>query len=296
VSRGVINGVICIILLSPVLVWGQSATVEENTIRPPLISHEELQRRLHKPGLRLLDARTRAEYEKGHIPTAVWVDVKAAEKLAVRPDGLTDHTAWEAWTASLSLGPDIEVFVYDGQRQLEAARTWWLLRYLGLNRVGLIDGNFPLWQGAGRPVSSKFPTISPSPLKVNFRFDRLATRNEVCAVISQGGARIIDARSEPEFTGKEKRSSRVGHIPGACLLEWSELVDRNGQFLAPDTLRSRLAKQGIRLDEPVITHCQSGGRASVDTFVLERLGIRARNYYLGWSDWGNAAETPVEVK
>jgi thiosulfate/3-mercaptopyruvate sulfurtransferase len=43
----------------------------------------------------------------------------------------------------------------------------------------------------------------------------------------------------------------------------------------------------------VITHCQGGGRASVDAFALERLGFPTRNYYVGWSDWGNAEDTPV---
>jgi thiosulfate/3-mercaptopyruvate sulfurtransferase len=50
-----------------------------------------------------------------------------------------------------------------------------------------------------------------------------------------------------------------------------------------------------RLERLVITHCQGGGRASVDAFVFERLGFPTRNYYLGWSDWGNAADTPVET-
>jgi 3-mercaptopyruvate sulfurtransferase SseA len=27
---------------------------------------------------------------------------------------------------------------------------------------------------------------------------------------------------------------------------------------------------------------------------MERLGFPTRNYYPGWSDWGNTDETPVE--
>jgi 3-mercaptopyruvate sulfurtransferase SseA len=41
--------------------------------------------------------------------------------------------------------------VYDANRQLDAARLWWLLRYLGVGQVGLIDGGFPLWEKQGRP-------------------------------------------------------------------------------------------------------------------------------------------------
>ena len=58
---------------------------------------------------------------------------------------------------------------------------------------------------------------------------------------------------------------------------------------------AKLTEAGVQPGEPVITHCQGGGRASVDAFVLERLGSPARNSYLGWGDWGNAAETPVET-
>jgi hypothetical protein len=35
-----------------------------------------------------------------------------------------------------------------------------------------------------------------------------------------------------------------------------------------------------------------GCRASADAFVFERLGLPTRNYYLGWSGWGNAKDTP----
>jgi thiosulfate/3-mercaptopyruvate sulfurtransferase len=79
-------------------------------------------------------------------------------------------------------------------------------------------------------------------------------------------------------------------------LEWNNLVDKEGRFSDEPALRAKLARAGVGPDGPVITHCQGGGRASVNTFVLERLGFKARNYYLGWSDWGNADDTPVKVE
>jgi thiosulfate/3-mercaptopyruvate sulfurtransferase len=50
-----------------------------------LASLGDLQKRLDDPAPRLLDARRRSDYEKGHIPGAVWVDVKAAGALTARP-------------------------------------------------------------------------------------------------------------------------------------------------------------------------------------------------------------------
>jgi len=258
---------------------------------------DEVQRRLAAPvaNLRLLDPRPRAEYDKGHLPGAVWVDVKAAETLAGRPGGLADADAWSAWVAPLAVGPESDVLVYDGDRQLAAARVWWLLRYLGFDRVGLVDGNIKLWASEGRPVSTEPARVEPRPARITFRPDRHATRPEVLAALAGQGARVVDARTEGEYTGAQARSKRGGHIPTACRIEWTDLVRPDGRFLDEPALRARVDRAGLRPGEPVITHCQGGGRASVDAFVFERFGFPTKNYYLGWSDWGNADETPVAV-
>ena len=261
-----------------------------------LVSLGDLQARLEDPDLRLLDARPRADYEKGHLPGAVWVDAKAVEAMAARPGALTDRGAWEAWVRPLGIGPRMTVLVYDANRQLDAARLWWLLSYLGVERVGLVDGGFPLWASQGRPVSTKATQTEPRPFPVTFRSGRWASRPDVLAALGAKSARIVDARTEAEYTGRDRRSKRGGHVPAACHLEWSNLVRQDGRFLAEPELRARLEKAGVRPGEPVITHCQGGGRASVDAFVLERLGFKTRNYYLGWSDWGNADDTPVKVE
>jgi thiosulfate/3-mercaptopyruvate sulfurtransferase len=278
------------IVVSGIVLAGVPARGEPSAL---LVSFDALQERLDAPDLRLLDARSRDDYEKGHIPGAVWVDAKAAQAIAARPGGLTDRAAWEAWVAPLGIGPKTEVLIYDGNRQLDPARLWGLLRSLGVERVGLLDGNFPLWRKEHRPVSTEVPSVAPRPFEVRFHTGRYATRGDVLAAIRAGQARIIDARSEAEYTGEKKSSRRGGHIPAACHLEWSDLVDKDGRFLDEKALRARLEALGVRPGEPVITHCQGGGRASVDAFALERLSFPTRNYYVGWSDWGNAEDTPV---
>ena len=260
-----------------------------------LMTFDALQERLNTPSLRLLDARPRADYEKAHIPGAAWVDAKAVEKLAARPGGLEDKDAWQAWIAPLGITPQTEVLIYDAKRQLDAARLWWLLCYLGVEKVGLIDGSFPLWQRQGRQVATEITKVDPKPFRVTFRTDKHATRSEVLEAMKAKSAQIIDARSASEYSGTELRSKRGGHIPSACSLEWANLVDQDGRFLDETSLRAKLERSGVKPGEPVITHCQGGGRASVDVFVMERLGFPTRNYYLGWSDWGNTEETPVET-
>ena len=268
-------------------------SAEPPTGPPRLLGFDALQSRLSNAKLRLLDVRARVDYDRGHIPGAIWVDSKAAQALASKPGGLTDRESWQRWVAPLGIGPESEVIVIDGKRQLDAARTWWLLRYLGVDKVGLVDGNLPLWANQKRPVTTESSGVEPGPFRVAFRRTRIATRDDVLAALNAGSDSFVDARSAEEYSGAKKSSKRGGHIPSACHLEWSDLVDNDGRFLEASALRSRLEKSGIKPGAPVITHCQGGGRASVDAFVLERLGFPARNYYQGWSDWGNAEETPI---
>jgi thiosulfate/3-mercaptopyruvate sulfurtransferase len=281
-------------LLIPVIITTSTLAVEPKPQAALLVSFDDLQKRLDAPNLRLLDVRSKADYEKAHLPGAIWVNSKAVEKLAARPGALTDRAAWEAWIAPLGIGSDTEVLIYDANRQLDAARLWWLLSYLGVEKVGLIEGNFPLWSREGRPTTTRVPSVEARPFMIIFRSERHATRGDVLEALKRTGSdRVIDARSEAEHTGVVKRSKRGGHIPTACPLEWSHLVDDDGRFLNESAVRAKLAQIGVKPGEPVITHCQGGGRASVDAFVFERLGLPTRNYYLGWSDWGNADDTPV---
>lgn len=278
------------------LMTSLSPAGEAKENRARLTSFAELEKRIGDSDLRILDARPRADYEKGHIPGAIWVDAKEAGAIASKPGALNDQEAWETWLTPLGIGPETEVLVYEGGRQLDAARLWWLLSYLGVERVGLLNGNFPLWAEENRPVTTDEPRVEPKPFKVVFQDEKYATRDKVLAAIGAESTAILDVRSDDEFAGTRRLSKRGGHVPSACHLEWINLVDENGRFLDEPAAREKLAKAGVAGDGPVITHCQSGGRSSVSAFVLDWLGFQAQNYYQGWSDWGNAEDTPVTTE
>jgi thiosulfate/3-mercaptopyruvate sulfurtransferase len=261
---------------------------------PLLVSFKELEQKLKDPHLRLLDCQTRDNYDKGHLPGAVWVDTKQLETQAAKPEGLNDQAFWEKWGSSLGIDAESTVLIYDSRRQLDAARVWFFLRWIGVQKVGLVNGGYPLWSHEKRPTTTVVPKVPPIPFQVHFNPQISATRKDVSQALADHSAAILDARSAGEFSGADRKSKRGGHIPSACHLEWTNLVDEEGRFLERDLLKQRIEKSGIPARAEVITHCQGGGRASVNTFALELVGFRARNYYLGWSDWGNQEATAVE--
>ena len=283
-----------LVLLISFAAFGPARTSAAEPSFQVLASFDEMidfQRRVD--GSVLLDVRPRADYDAGHVPNAIWVDIQRAEEIAARPGGLTDRDAWLDWIAPLGLYPGVRVQIMDGARQLDAARVWFLLRYLGVEPVGLINGNFPLWKAQRREMTREVSERPDLTFPVDFQRDRLATRDDVLNSLQSNDAQIIDARSIEEWAGTKMRSKRGGHIPTACRIEWSDLVDQEGKFLPRAKLQTRFNQAGLRPGEPVITHCQSGGRASLDAFVAEMLGYPTRNYYMSWSDWGNADDTPI---
>jgi thiosulfate/3-mercaptopyruvate sulfurtransferase len=268
---------------------------DEPARRPPLLlTQDALQHRLNDNHIRLLDVRSREAYEKGHVPGAVWVDVKELQALT-RPEAFADKDAWARGLAPLAIDNESEVYVYDDDRQHIAGRVWWLLSYAGVSHVGLIDGGFPLWEREKRPVSSELTRVEPHAFAVNFHARRAVSRDEVRSAIGDSKVQIVDARSAAEYRGEKKpqNGGRAGHIPSARSLDLYRLVDADGRFLSAEAQRELLARAGIATDRPVIVYSQAGSRSGGVVFALRRLGIPARHYFSGLSDWASDPSAPI---
>jgi thiosulfate/3-mercaptopyruvate sulfurtransferase len=234
----------------------------------------------------ILDARPKQAYEEGHIQGAIWWDTSVGgEKIDASK------------LAKAGIAATARVVVYDDGNGKDAARLWWRLKYSGQEKVALLNGGMAAWQAAGGKLSTETPQVKEIDLQERVLTKRLATRDDVLGVLKDKSAQIVDARSEKEYCGETKQAKRAGAIPGGVNLEWSDLIDvKTRKFKSADDLTKVFKDAGIDLDKPLVTYCQSGGRASVMAFGLELMGAKnVRNYYKSWSEWGNDADVPVEV-
>jgi thiosulfate/3-mercaptopyruvate sulfurtransferase len=207
---------------------------------------------LNEPGLRVLDVRALADYLKGHIPRAVWVNVKDWQQLGSKEGGLHDRQAWSETVGRLGVGNDTAVVVY-GSSLPDAARIWWSLKYLGLPKVAILDGGWDLWTWQNRPSESGSPRVEVVKFEPEFQADRLEEMASLRRSVDSRAVTVIDARSAREFTGEEVRGDRGGHIAGAKHLEWKELLTKDGRFQSPDQLRQLFRKRGIEPDQTTVT-------------------------------------------
>ncbi|WP_197443224.1 sulfurtransferase [Lignipirellula cremea] len=258
-----------------------------------LIQADQLKAKLVEAKVRLVDVRATDEYQKAHLPGATGVDLAAWKTKALAKDGLHDVEFWSQAVRSLGINADSTVVVYGGGIT-DAARVWWLLKYVGVNQVLLLDGGLPAWTRAGFPLSAQKTEPAASTFTAKFQADRLAEMSDLLKARDSGDWQIMDARSPGEFTGAKLAGSRAGRMPGALHLEWSDLLAEDGRFLDREALRLLLAEQGFQPDATIVTHCYSGGRASVNALALELAGYpQVKNYYCGWSEYSAAPEAPV---
>src|SRR6266446_9516538 len=244
---------------------------------------------------RILDARPKSDYQTSHIPNAVWVDHDAWSKTFAQGQ---DVKQWQQLLGRLGINTDTRVLIYDAQSTNRAARIWWILRYWGIRDVKLLNGGWKGWVAAHGPTTQDVPKIEATEVALTPHPERLATKDLLMKSLQKREGRpvqIIDARSESEYCGEADTAKRNGAIPGAIHKEWTEVIDKKNQrFKSPQELAELFEEAGIKLDQPSVTYCQSGGRAAVMAFALELMGAKdVSNYYKSWAEWGNAENTPV---
>ena len=263
-----------------------------------LISTEWLAAELGARDLRVIDASlhlpdaardARAEYEAGHIPGALFLDLAEFKDFPA-------EAVFASRMRALGVGDGNRIVVYDDSALHSAARAWWLLRSFGARHVALLDGGLAKWRVEGRPLESAAPEFRLSHFTARADTGALARMADVADVRD---AQIVDARSAARFAGSEpepRPGLAGGHIPGSRNLPQGQLFAADGTWKRGEDLRAAFAAAGVDVDRPMITTCGSGVTAAVLSFGAHLLGARDVRLYDGsWAEWGADETTPKAV-
>jgi thiosulfate/3-mercaptopyruvate sulfurtransferase len=243
-----------------------------------------------------LDGRPgRREYERGHIPGAVFVDLEECLAGAPSPQAgrhpLPDPETFARGMARAGIGDRDVVVAYDDAGGVIAARLVWLLRATG-HDAALLDGGLTAWVGdleRGPGPAPAPASFTPAPWPA----ERLASIDEAA---DSAAHVVIDARQRERYRGKtpDPVDPRSGHIPGARSLPCRENLDADGRFLPVDELRRRFAAVGVGPGASVISYCGSGVTACHNLLAMEHAGLGEGRLYAGsWSQWAADASRPA---
>lgn len=241
----------------------------------------------------------RQDYEVGHLPGAVYVDLDTELSSPPGRGGrhpLPDPDALQAVLRAAGVREDHPVVAYDTADGSVAARAWWLLRWAGHSKVAVLDGGFAAWTAEHRPVTTDVPTPAPGDITVRPGSMPTLTADEAAAFPAAGA--LLDARAPERYRGEtEPVDPRAGHIPGALNAPTSGHT-AGGRWLPATALADRFAALGVGPDRPVAAYCGSGVTASSVVLALEAAGVTSPDnpaalYPGSWSEWSNDPDRPA---
>lgn len=277
----------------------------------------------------------RVAYEAGHLPGAIYMDLDRDLSAPVTEHGgrhpLPDWNMFAAKLGQAGISRDHAVVTYDDQGGAMASRFWWMLRYLGHQKVYVMDRGFSAWKAAGYPVETLGNETTPK-TSVNSLSDTLVhaksttfvatpqphmvvSMAEVRAKLGNPQVSLIDSREHRRYLGLEEPIDKAaGHIPGARNAFWKESLTADGAWRSADELKSRFSsfrdQQQSHVAPPhdlqqshvapphdqqeIIVYCGSGVTACPNVLALEEAGFRNVRLYAGsWSDWISYTDNPI---
>ncbi|KGE16893.1 sulfurtransferase [Paenibacillus wynnii] len=273
----------------------------------PIVSTRWLLARMYEPELVIVDCRFvlsdpeagRIAYTADHIPGAIYLHLEEQLSAPVGSHGgrhpLPDVTELAQVFSKVGMNKDSIVVAYDDQGGAYASRLWWLLRYLGHERVYVMDEGYSAWKNAKFPVSDHQAVRIPSQFVADVQQDMVVGVEDVQEVVRNGGPLIIDSREHRRYLGLEEPiDAKAGHIPGAINKFWKDVLDEQGRWKKADALKEQFAD--IEQEQEVIVYCGSGVTACPNVLALTQAGYKNVKLYAGsWSDWisyeGNAVTT-----
>ena len=273
-----------------------------------LVSTDWLQSNLPKDDLRVVDCRWRMEtpgegrreYEGGHIPGAVHLDV---EEHLSRKEGpgrhpLPTRQEFDAAMSGIGVDRETQVIVYDDGKGAPAARLWWLLRYYGHEKVSVLDGGWSLWVKEERPTATEIPEYPKTKFAARPKRKWVVDKEAVDSLREDPEVLLIDARAPERYRGEvEPIYPRAGHIPGSENLPFFTTIDpETGLFLTPEKLHAAFEKMGAGQAKTIICYCGSGITACTNLLALSLTGRDAKLYEGSFSDWSRDANLPVATR
>ena len=274
-----------------------------------LINVDELHAQLPPPACRVVDCRFKLlqpaqgqeEYERGHIPGASYANLDndlagpVSDSSGRHP--LPSATEFAATLSAWGIDDNSQVVVYDGASGAIAARLWWMLKWLGHERVAVLNGGFAAWQEGAYEVSDVVESVSPSSFQAQPNADLIVSTAELEEAMHAGNLpMLIDARDRARYAGEvEPIDSAAGHVPGSVNHPFSESVDEKGVWKSDEELRDSWSEVlGADPERPFVAMCGSGVTACHLALSAALAGYRLPRLYVGsWSEWIRDPGRPI---
>jgi thiosulfate/3-mercaptopyruvate sulfurtransferase len=271
----------------------------------PLVTTEWLADNLMDEDIRIIDCsyfleksknglilrNERAEWEKGHIPNSIYIDLsdELSDKSSKLPFMMPPEAQFERIMSEKGIGNNHTVITYDRGKMTWASRVRIMFLSLGFKNVAVLDGGWNKWTKEDKLVSSNNKPYDRTDFNASKTVSRIFTdKNDILKTIEDGSAVIINALDKVDYM--------EGHIPGSINIPFAALIDEETNcFLPADSLKEIYEKAGIKKEDRIITYCGGGIAASSGATALMLAGFDNVSVYDGsMSEWISDPDLPIE--
>jgi len=289
----------CCICLGLALAVSSAHAEKEKMASPLFVDAQYLMD--HHDQVVVVDARSEKAYNKSHIPGAVSAPWQPFTHMAGKPG----DPGWGVLLPKKKLAVKIGALGIDGSKPLvvyadpagwgEDGRFVWMAMMAGIENVRILDGGIAAWKKAGG-WTTREPTSPPSLEMVINQWDESLDATTDWIRANQNQIKIVDSRSPSEFNGAKKYGeSRGGHLPGAILISFDTMFEKNGILKSPEELTRLFQSAGLQTEDPIVTYCTAGIRSAHMALVLRMTGFaKARNYDSSFYEWAGMKDLPLE--
>lgn len=265
-----------------------------------LMDPAEVENVLGDPEWIILDCRIKKLYDAEHIPGAIHLGDGCRSALRDGTERVLPPSELEKVLGNAGISNDTHLVIYaDAKTLVFATVGFWILEYLGHDKVHLLDGGIDSWKAAGKQVVREQTKRAPAVFRARPNPAMIASTSYMVEIAkgNAGDVQMIDCRSEKEFQGRDIRALRGGHLPRTTANIPHDMVfDRKkGTFLA----LTEIEKYFRLLDrnKTTVLVCQSGSRSTVTYFQMKRLGFtRLLNYDDGFTVYANSLYPPYPLE
>lgn len=271
-----------------------------------LVEAEWLKKELGGKNIRIVDVSSDPEtYDKEHIPGAVKVarNIDLADTASVPPNHYPTKEQFEQLMPWLGIDKDTIVVAYDDKFGLFASRFLVIMELYGHenDKLKLLNGGMVRWKALGNPVTKEHAVVKPTKYKVDaVRLDVFVNWSDIYRDAVLGGrpeVTLLDSRPADEYEGKNIRSIRGGHIPGAVNVTGTDANNKEDHRFKPVAdIRKIYEEKGITADKTIYEYCHSGDRSAHAYVILKHL-LGYKNVHFndgGWTEWSTILSLPAE--
>jgi thiosulfate/3-mercaptopyruvate sulfurtransferase len=274
--------------------------MNDSTAYRTLVDAETVRLHLDDPAWRIVDCRhdlakprSGAEaYAQSHLPGAVFAhlddDLSGPRTAGSGRHPLPARAKLAQRFREWGIGRGTQIVVYDASGGSYAARLWWLARWLGHDRVALLDGGLQAWQQHGFPVSAQPPQPPRGDFEAGTSLEPTVDADTAGRIGRDPGRLLLDARAPDRYAGlNETIDPAGGHIPGAINRFWQTNLGADGRFKPAAALRAEFdALLAGRSAAQTAVYCGSGVTACHDLLALSHAGLAGAALYPdSWSGW-----------